>query len=409
MARKRSSPPPEIPAEDSDHVDAASDDDEQPIESDPQNDIDEESQENQEEEEEDAESEDEGEGEGEGEDKDEAPVNPNDQSVEKQGSSQGSESIGKVSGSGSGPGSGSDSESEKSSPVPVKPIRSKPMKVLTKKPDPKVDPKPDPKPKRKRASVKRPSESDKNGKGGSKRARVSNGDEKRSGINRLWSEEDEIVILQGMIDYQLANEEDPYSDLEAFYEFVKDSLHVSVSMKQLSDKIRRLKKKYLVNAEKGDDVVFVKPHEDKSFELSKKIWGGGNGVENGSKVKSGRKKKDKDVGKAVNNGVNGKDDVVMEDEMENGVEVDEDDDEGLDFKAMYPYLSKAWESDVSCSQPLKEISVGKFRSIGSEKMRAMEKEWKDMYVKEMQLYVKKLELKAKHAKVSLDQMINSEP
>lgn len=395
MARKRSSPPPEIPADDSDHVEAASDDDEQPIESDPQNDVveeeGEESQENQEEEE-DAESE------GEGEDEEEAPVEPNEQSNEKQGSSQGSESIGKD--SGSGHGSGSDSESEKSAPVPVKPIRSKPMKVLNKKPDPK--------PKRKRASVKRTVETEKNGKGGSKRARVSNGDEKRSGINRLWSEDDEIVILQGMIDYQLANDEDPFSDLEAFFEFVKDSLHVSVSMKQLSDKIRRLKKKYMVNAEKGDDVVFVKPHEDKSFELSKKIWGGGNGVENGSKVKGGRKKKDKDVGKAVNNGVNGKDDVVMEDEIENGVEVEED-DEGLDFKAMYPYLSRAWESDVNCSQPLKEISVGNFQLMGSQKMRAMEKEWKDMYVKEMQLYVKKLELKAKQATVSLDQMITSDP
>ncbi|KAK1393239.1 putative mediator-associated protein 1-like [Heracleum sosnowskyi] len=408
MARKRSSPPSEIPAEDSDHVDAASDNDEQPIESDPQNDVAEEQNEDEEESQENQEEED-AESEGEGEDDDEVPVNPNEESVEKQGSSQGSESIGKDSGSVSGHGSGSDSESEKSSPVPVKPIRSKPMKVLTKKPDPKVDPKPDPKPKRKRATVKRPVGSDKNGKGGNKRARVSNGDEKKSGINRIWSEDDEIVLLQGMIDYQLANDEDPYSDFEAFYEFVKDSLHVTVSIKQLIDKIRRLKKKYLVNAEKGDDVVFLKPHEDKSFELSKKIWGGGIGMENGNKVKGGRKKKDKDVGKAVNNGVNGKDDVVMEDEIENGVEADEEEDEGLDFKAMYPYLSKVWELDVSCSQPLKEISVGNFQLMGSEKLRAMEKECKDMYVTEMQMYVKKLELKVKHAKVSLDQMINSDP
>ncbi|XP_074379828.1 STOREKEEPER protein-like [Apium graveolens] len=400
MARKRSSPPPEIPVDDSDHVEeAASDDDEQPIESDPQNDVaEEEDVESQENQGGDGDAESDGDGDGEGEDED--AVNANEQSVEKQASSQGSESIGK--GSGSDHGSLSDSESEKSSPVLVKPIKSKPMKVLNKKPDPK----PDPKPKRKRASVKRPVESEKSGKGG-KRARVSNGDEKRSGINRIWSEDDEIVLLQGMIDYQLANDEDPYSDLEAFYEFLKDSLHVSVSIKQLSDKIRRLKKKYLGNAEKGD-VVFAKAHEDKSFELSKKIWGGGNGVENGTKVKGGRKK-NKDVGKAVNNGVNGKGGVVMDDEIENGFEAEEEDDEGLDFKAMYPYLSKAWESDVNCSQPLKEISVGNFRLMGSEKVRAMEKEWKDIYVKEMQLYVKKLELKAKQAKVSLNQMTTSDP
>ncbi|WOG91697.1 hypothetical protein DCAR_0310947 [Daucus carota subsp. sativus] len=401
MARKRSSPPPENPADDSDHVDAASDDDEQPIESDPQNDVAEEQNDGEQE----SQEEDDAESEGEGED--EAPADANDQSGEKQVSSQGSESIGKESGSDPDQGSGSESEKSSPSPVPVKPIRSKPMKVLAKKPDPKSDPKP----KRKRASVKRGGEAEKSGKGGNKRARVSNGDEKRSGIHRLWSEDDEIVILQGLIDYQLANDEDPYSDLEAFYKFVKDSLHVSVSMKQLSDKIRRLKKKYSVNAEKGDDVVFVKPHEDKSFELSKKIWGGGNGAEEGGKGKSGRKKKDKDVGKTVNNGVkvNGKDDVAVEDDIENGVEADEEDEEGLDFKGMYPYMSKAWESDFSCSQPLKEISMGNFRLVSSEKMRGMEKEWKDTYVKEMQFYVNKLDLKSKHAKVVLDQMINSDP
>lgn len=378
MARKRSSPPPEIPADDSDHGDgaAASDDDEQPLESDPQNDVAEE-QDDEESQEADAESE-------------ELRVNHDESpSPEKQLSSRESESNGK---SGSDPDSDSDS---------VKPIKSKPMKALSKKPDPK--------PTRKRTPAKRPLETEKNGKGGGKKARVLNGDEKKSGVNRLWSEEDEIGILQGMIDYQVANGEDPYSDLEAFYEFVKDSLHVSVSTKQLSDKIRRLKKKYLVNAEKGDDVVFVKPHEDKSFELSKKIWGGGNGVEDGSKVKSGRKKKDKEIGKAVNNGVSGKDDVVMEDELENGVEVDEEDGEGLELSAMYPYLSKAWEKDVSCSEPLKEISMRNLRSIGIDKMKGMEKEWKDMYVKEMQLYVNKLDLKMKHAKVVLDQMISSDP
>lgn len=406
MARKRSSPPPaddsSLDNNENEHIesdaDAASDADEQLHESGPQNDDAEQQEDDSEqeaEEEEEAESEDE-------EAESEEPINPTEQSLQKELSFQGSDEKS---------GSNSDSESEKSSPVPVKPIRSKPMTSSSKKPDPEIDPKPDPKPLRKRASAKRPVESGKNGKGANKKGKVSNGEEKKSGINRLWSEEDEIGILQGMIDYQLAKEEDPYSDLEAFYEFVKDSLHVNVSIKQLSDKIRRLKKKYLVNVEKGEDVVFVKPHDDKSFELSKRIWGGGNGVDDGSKVKVARKKKDKEIGKAVNNGLNGKNDVVMEDEVEKGVEVDdeEEDYEGLDFKGMYPYVSKAWESDVTCSKSLKDISIDNFRLFGMEKMRGMEKEWKDIYAKEMELYLKKLDLKTKHAKVVLDQMTSSDP
>ncbi|WOG95728.1 hypothetical protein DCAR_0415055 [Daucus carota subsp. sativus] len=44
-----------------------------------------------------------------------------------------------------------------------------------------------------------------------------------------------------------------------------------------------------------------------------------------------------------------------------------------------------------------------------EKMRALEKEWKDVLVKELQLCANKLELKTKLAKVLLDQMLSSDP
>ncbi|XP_059279720.1 STOREKEEPER protein-like [Lycium ferocissimum] len=103
-----------------------------------------------------------------------------------------------------------------------------------------------------------------------------NEDVKRQLFQRLWSEDDEIAILKGMIDYRSKKKADPVADLSAFHEFIKENLHVDVTKAQLQDKIRRLKKKYENNAgkeKKGKDRIFSKPHEQKGYELSKKIWG----------------------------------------------------------------------------------------------------------------------------------------
>ncbi|XP_060198944.1 probable transcription factor At1g11510 [Lycium barbarum] len=103
-----------------------------------------------------------------------------------------------------------------------------------------------------------------------------NEDVKRQLFQRLWSEDDEIAILKGMIDYRSKKKADPVADLSAFHEFIKKNLHVDVTKAQLQDKIRRLKKKYENNAgkeKKGKERIFSKPHEQKGYELSKKIWG----------------------------------------------------------------------------------------------------------------------------------------
>ncbi|KAF3450471.1 hypothetical protein FNV43_RR06554 [Rhamnella rubrinervis] len=64
----------------------------------------------------------------------------------------------------------------------------------------------------------------------------------------------------------------PSADMNAFHDFIKKSLHVNVTKSQLVDKIRRLKKKYANNAGKKKFNP-TKPHEQKAFDLSKKIWG----------------------------------------------------------------------------------------------------------------------------------------
>ncbi|GAB4831024.1 hypothetical protein Ancab_005039 [Ancistrocladus abbreviatus] len=97
------------------------------------------------------------------------------------------------------------------------------------------------------------------------------GDElKKQLFQRVWSEDDEIAVLKGMIEYSEKKGTDPMSDTADFADFVKKSLHVDLDKKQIVDKLRRLRKKYENNLVKKKTLT---PHEKNAFELSKKIWG----------------------------------------------------------------------------------------------------------------------------------------
>lgn len=101
-------------------------------------------------------------------------------------------------------------------------------------------------------------------------------DEGKKLFVRVWSEDDELAILRGMIDYSAKKKADPVADLNAFHEFIKSKINIDVSRTQLQDKIRRLRKKYENNAGKeknGKERTFTNPHEQKAYDLSKKIWG----------------------------------------------------------------------------------------------------------------------------------------
>lgn len=183
----------------------------------------------------------------------------------------------------------SSSESEPGE-SPVKPIASKPMEDKKARSKPSVVATPE-----KKSSAKRPREAEDSKKRAKKKSaaeappsdaeeeeddeeeeepKKSGGDESKKLFQRLWSEEDEIVILNGMIDYTSKRGADPTSDMNAFHDFIKKLLHFEVSkVAQLTDKIRRLKRKYGNNAAKKKYNP-TKPHEQKVFELSKKIWGG---------------------------------------------------------------------------------------------------------------------------------------
>ncbi|KAJ4915455.1 DNA-binding storekeeper protein-related transcriptional regulator [Raphanus sativus] len=118
---------------------------------------------------------------------------------------------------------------------------------------------------------------------------------KKSYFQRVWSEEDEIAALQGLIDYRDETGASPYDDTNAFYLSVKKSISFDVSKTQLLKKLWGLKTKYENNLGKeknGEEVSFSKPHDRKAFDLSKLFWGG-DGVALDSAVKSNGKKSKK--------------------------------------------------------------------------------------------------------------------
>ncbi|KAK1373406.1 hypothetical protein POM88_029599 [Heracleum sosnowskyi] len=170
-----------------------------------------------------------------------------------------------------------------------------------------------------------------------------------------WSEKDEYVLLGGIFHFKAKTGEDVNFKMDDFYEFAKDLFSVSLTKSQLYEKIRRLKKKFLSNVEKGqngEELVFLKTHESKLFDLSKKIWGseGASATQgNASKVKSSKKKdnKDGDVVSDTNTSTVLKPVTSREQEEIKDASIEDKKEETRDFWSLYPWLCASFESEAS--------------------------------------------------------------
>ncbi|KAL8231442.1 hypothetical protein R6Q57_001220 [Mikania cordata] len=112
-----------------------------------------------------------------------------------------------------------------------------------------------------------------------------NDNSKMQTFRRLWSEDDEIVVLKRFIDFKAEKNEESV-DMGEFYESVKTALNIDVTRKQLADKIRKLKRKYLNNASRekdGEDPNFSNTHEQQIYQLSQLIWGDNTNVSESKK------------------------------------------------------------------------------------------------------------------------------
>ncbi|KAI7984285.1 putative transcription factor [Camellia lanceoleosa] len=143
--------------------------------------------------------------------------------------------------------SGSKSDTPPTNPR-IKPLASKPMG----EDPPKVTNKPRSKLGSAKSPAKRLAASENNSNQESKRAKKkavdsdvvvqkdlakkTGDDTKKQLFQSLWSEDDEIVILKGKIEYTAKKRFDPLVDINAFYDFIKKLLYINVSKAQLFEK-----------------------------------------------------------------------------------------------------------------------------------------------------------------------------
>ncbi|KAI3698072.1 hypothetical protein L6452_31184 [Arctium lappa] len=173
---------------------------------------------------------------------------------------------------------------EKSDPN-IKPLASKPMddeplrKPRPKNPISRYSPPPlkSPTGKRKASEIESETKESKIEKKEVATLGSENAGEKKQLFQRLWSEDDEIQLIKGMINYVENKGKDPIADVNDFHEFVKNSLNIDVNNGQMSAKVKRLKAKFMNNIGKIEQNGKVRslsnPHEKKMYELSEKLWG----------------------------------------------------------------------------------------------------------------------------------------
>ncbi|GMH11320.1 hypothetical protein Nepgr_013161 [Nepenthes gracilis] len=102
-------------------------------------------------------------------------------------------------------------------------------------------------------------------------------DDCRRLFQRLWTDEDEIELLQGFLDYSTLRgaTSSGHHDTTVFYDQIKSKLQLDFNKNQLVEKLRRLKKKYrtVVNRiSSGKEFAFKSAHDQATFEISSKIW-----------------------------------------------------------------------------------------------------------------------------------------
>ncbi|CAJ1976209.1 unnamed protein product [Sphenostylis stenocarpa] len=100
-------------------------------------------------------------------------------------------------------------------------------------------------------------------------------DDSRRLFQRLWTDEDEIGLLQGFLDYTAQRGSSHHNDTALFYDQIKSKLQLGFNKNQLVEKLRRLKKKYRNVVSKisvGKEFSFKSPHDRATFEISQRIW-----------------------------------------------------------------------------------------------------------------------------------------
>nr|GEY56341.1 GLABROUS1 enhancer-binding protein-like [Tanacetum cinerariifolium] len=211
---------------------------------------------------------------------------------------------------------------------------------------------------------------------------------KKSMFQRLWSENDEIQLLNGMISYIEINGKYPMTDVTSFHEFVKGSLNIDVNNAQIIAKIKRLKAKFKNNVGRteanGNAGLMLNEHEMVMYDLSLKLWGG-----DGNKYKKAGNAKREAIGKGKNGNLDGlkEGDVSVVEVAKNLVNLS-------GGSGRFGVIGL----EVTDEEIMKK---GSELVSGTKKLK-LEKKWNDFKVQELKLFLKKLELLKEHTEIVLN-------
>jgi hypothetical protein len=222
------------------------------------------------------------------------------------------------------------------------------------------------------------------------------GDDLKKLFQRVFTEEDELTILKGLVDFKEEKGTDPLKNPTAFYEEVKKSISFPVTLDQLKDKMRRLKTKFenkMKICKNGKTPTFSKPVEEEMFEFSKKIWGGTdeNGKPNEKQVAAKKPPTTKKL--------------VMEPDFQVGSTSDGKENPGSSFT-----MTEMHRFDKSVSGVF-GVSIGLLKSesklIEESKRVELERRWKELRVAELKCTAMRAELTEDHAKLILEALQSS--
>ncbi|CAA0839127.1 DNA-binding storekeeper protein-related transcriptional regulator [Striga hermonthica] len=227
--------------------------------------------------------------------------------------------------------------------------------------------------------------------------------EKKQPFQRIWSEADEIAILNGMLQFRAEKKSDPRDNFDAFFELIKKNLHFDATRAQLKDKIFRLKKKYTNNKHKGNEgkgTTFTSRHEQEAYDLSEKVWG----TEKDEVQKtsgSGAKKENANGSRAENENPNGSG-AEKENANGSGAEKDNRVEKANNIKDSLASERRSvgiWERRLLSG-------LGDVRAVGDVMLREGEmgtkddeEELKKLESEETEVYARLFELKTQKAKL----------
>ncbi|KAG7544093.1 GLABROUS1 enhancer-binding protein family [Arabidopsis thaliana x Arabidopsis arenosa] len=190
---------------------------------------------------------------------------------------------------------------------------------------------------------------------------------------RNWTKTEELLILEGIEDYEKENKCSYTSDWNAIYDRIRDSMGSDFSKKQLVDKVYKLKLRFGENQARsnaGKRLSFTSAHDKQVFKLSTVIWGN-----NKTKYEIMDQTKER-VSNAIDDGEKDKceDLNVLQD--------------ALEVAAAFPSLGIYQQKSL----------LRNLKNLGATQRKKLTDEWKALLGEDMQLGIKKQSFYAKLVK-----------